>query len=79
MWLRRKKRNLLLNDITYLYALNCLYPSERANQAKDILELMAYILDGKKGVESVMKAAVEATKGNAEDPMLDTSHKKHAL
>lgn len=79
MWLRRKKRNLLLNDITYLYALNCLYPGERANQAKDILELMADILDEKNGVESVMKAAVEATKGNAEVPMLDISHKKHAL
>lgn len=79
MWLRRKKRNILLNDIAYLYALNCLYPGERANQAKDILELMADILDGKNGVESVMKAAVEATKGNSEDPMLDTSHKKHAL
>ena len=44
-----------------------------------MLELMAEILDGKNGVESVMKAAVEATKGNSEDPMLDTSHKKHAL
>ena len=79
MWLRRKKRNILLNDITYLYALNCLYPGERSNQAKDILELMADILDGKNGVESVMKAAVEATKGNSEDQTLDTSHKKHAL
>lgn len=79
MWLRKKKRNLLLNDITYLYALNCLYPGERANQAKDILELMANILDRKNGVESVIKAAVEATKGNTEDPMLDISHKKHAL
>lgn len=79
MWLRRNKRNLLLNDITYLYALNCLYPGERANQVKDILELMADILDGKNGVESVIKSAVEATKGNSEDPMLDISHKKHAL
>ena len=79
MWLRRKKRNILLNDITYLYALNCLYPGERSNQAKDILELMADILDGKNGVEYVMKAAVEATKGNSEDPMLDTSHDKHVL
>jgi hypothetical protein len=79
MWLRRTKKNILLNDITYLYALNCLYPGERANQAKDILELMADILDGKNGVESVVKAAVEATKGNTEDPMIATSHKKHAL
>lgn len=79
MWLRKKKRNLLLNDITYLYALNCLYPGERANQAKDILELMANILDRKNGVESVIKAAVEATRGNEIDHVSDDSHKKHVV
>lgn len=79
MWLAKKKRNLLLNDITYLYALNCLYPGERANQAKDILELMADILDGKHGVESVIESAVEATKNNTVDPLIENSHKKQVV